>query len=183
MYTQTNRNWTVFWIGVCLLVIGTIMCFIPGLDLMTAAIVFGILLCALGVGTIIGYAAYGYRDRLTGWTLAAGIIDLILGFLFLVNPLVSGTIIPFLLAIYLVAYGIVQFFIAARMSNLRQAGYGWYIYGGIVAILVGILFLFAPGWFPIFLLVYLMARGIALMIAGASGETNDTTDSRHPYGV
>ena len=180
MYT-TSRNWGMFIAGICITIIGIIMLFFPGITMVTASIVFGVLLCAIGIIDLIFYASNSYQPGMTGWGVAVGIIDLCLGVLFLFDPLIAMWALPLIGGIYLFCYGVFQLVAATQLTEM--GGSGWLVFSGISAIVCAIIFFFAPMTFAFFLAIYLICRGISMMGGGLTADSGDYTSTHYPYGV
>ena len=180
--TITKRNWGMFAAGPVVAIIGAILLFFPGITLLSATIVFGILLCAVGIVDLIFYAINRDEIAAGGWAIALGIVDIVLGILFLINPVISALVRPTLAGIYFLAYGVFQLLSAYQLRG--TVGNGWLVFSGVVAIICGFLFFIMPVMFGFFVALYLFIRGCAMIGGGltpmkitVSESTNTTTFS------
>lgn len=176
---QTNRNWGMVCGGIALVIIGFILLFVPGITLVTIAVVAGIGLLVIGIINIISYFAMRSTANLSGWALAYGIGDVILGVIFLFHPLVTAVVIPWLVGIFIIAYGVFSIVIAWSLRGVRGAGWMWF--NAIYSILCGLCFIIWPEIFAYVLAFFLMFRGVSLGVYGASGE--DVPPSMPTYGA
>ena len=99
--------------------------------------------------------------------LAYAICDIILGVLFIVHPIASAVVIPWVMGIFVVAYGIFEIVAAVRFRDALP-GWGWVLFAGIVSLFCGIAFFLWPGTFALFLGFFLMARGVQMAVYGVS---------------
>ena len=160
MDIKTGRNWGLFAAGIALVLIGFVLLMVPGLTLVAVAAVAGCMLLAAGI--VDGYAYFKYRkaEGVTGWALAYAVCDVILGVLFIVHPLVSSVVIPWVLGVFVMAYGIFEIVAAIRLDR-DLPGWGWVLFTGIASLLCGFAFIVAPGTFALFLGFFLMEIGRA----------------------
>ena len=166
MDIKVGRNWGLFAAGIALIIIGFVLLMVPGLTLVSIAIVAGCMFLAAGVDA---YAYFRYRksEGLSGWALAYATCDIVLGVLFIVHPIASAVVIPWVMGIFVSAYGIFEIVAAVRFRN-ELSGWGWTLFAGIVSVLCGIAFFVAPGTFALFLGFFLMARGVQMAVYGVS---------------
>ena len=142
MDIKVGRNWGMFAAGIALVIIGFVLLMVPGLTLVSIAVI-------------------------SGWALAYAISDIILGVLFIVHPVVSAVVIPWVMGIFVVAYGIFEIVAAVRFRDALP-GWGWVLFAGIVSLFCGIAFFLWPGTFALFLGFFLMARGVQMAVYGVS---------------
>lgn len=162
---KVGRDWGLFFWGILLLVCGIIVMAWPDLSLVSIAIAAGAMLLVSGIFDVIAYFRLRKTGLSTGWALVNAICSIILGLMFLVHPIVTASVIPFLAGIFVLIYGIMA--IAAGLG-LRSygTGWGWMVVNGIISILCAIMFIFMPDTFIIFLGIFLLMRGITMMVFG-----------------
>ena len=136
----------------------------------------------LAAGIVDAYAYFKYREAegLSGWALAYAVCDIILGVLFIVHPIASAVVIPWVMGIFVVAYGIFEIVAAVRFRDALP-GWGWVLFAGIVSLFCGIAFFLWPGTFALFLGFFLMARGVQMAVYGVSAAPGDHRGP-HPLG-
>lgn len=133
----------------------------------------------------IGFIIFGVYEVITyfrtpsdlknGWTLANGIIFVILGFLILFSSTASMLVtFTFILGFFAIFNGITQITNSAAIRKTGTAGSGLVLASGIINLLLGIFFLMAPFaalWAIAFVLgIYLIVGGVALFAESASGH-------------
>ena len=105
-------------------------------------------------------------EGLSAWAVVYAICDIILGFLLLVHPLLFAAVIPWVVGVFFVAFGIMEIVLAVRARGGSVNGWGWLIFSGIVSILCGLMFFVSPESFSIFLSVFVLMRGISMIYYG-----------------
>ena len=156
MDIKVGRNWGLFAAGIALVIIGFVLLMVPGLTLVSIAVIAGCMFLAAGIVDAYAYFKYREAEGLSGWALAYAICDIILGVLFIVHPIASA-----------VAYGIFEIVAAVRFRDALP-GWGWVLFAGIVSLFCGIAFFLWPGTFALFLGFFLMARGVQMAVYGVS---------------
>ena len=79
-------------------------------------------------------------EGLSAWALAYAACDIILGVLFIAHPVVSAVVIPWVMGIFVIAYGIFEVVAAVRFHR-EIPGWGWVLFAGIVSLFCGIAFI------------------------------------------
>lgn len=165
MDIKTGRDWGLFVAGLALILIGFVLLMVPGLTLVAVAVIAGCMFLAAGVVDAYAYFKYRRADGASGWALAYAVCDIILGVLFVVHPLASAAVIPWVLGIFVMAYGIFEIVAAVRMAH-DLPGWGWVLFTGVASVLCGFAFIFAPSTFALFLGFFLMVRGVQMAVWG-----------------
>lgn len=167
MDIKVGRNWGLFAAGIALVLIGFVLLMVPGLTLVSVAVIAGCMFLAAGIVDAWAFFRYRKSEGISGWALAYAACDIILGILFIVHPVVSAVVIPWVLGIFVIAYGIFEIAAAVRLHD-GLPGWGWVLFAGIVSVLCGFAFIVAPGTFALFLGFFLMARGVQMAVYGVS---------------
>lgn len=164
--TKTKKHdWSLVLCGVLVFIMGIIVLTWPGLSMVTLAIMAGIILIVAGIGSIVTYTKMkGIVDG-AGWILANGICDIILGSMFLVWPITSAEMLPWIAGVFVMVYSIYAIIAGVAMKGTFP-GWGLMLASGIIGILCGIMFIVSPASFVIFLGVYLICRGTMMAIDG-----------------
>jgi uncharacterized membrane protein HdeD (DUF308 family) len=165
--TSSRRDWSLFWGGVALCVIGVVFLLAPGLTLVSIAAITGAILILAAVADFISFFQARKFQAQSGWTLFFGLLNLILGALFLLNPVVTADIIPWVAGIFVLAYGIIAVISAVAIRQIT-ASWSVMLLNGIVSIFCGLVFMFAPAAFTIFLAIFLLMRGLTMSIFGVA---------------
>ncbi|MFD1483959.1 HdeD family acid-resistance protein [Lacticaseibacillus baoqingensis] len=143
--THFGFDWGEFITGIALLIAAVVMLRHPGATMLTLSFIFAIIAIIRGIATL---AAFSKLHELTGvraWvSLVAGIIDLLVGVLFLFD-LESG--------VMALAYFFATWFLIDSIANLlnashlRDAGLPWLILNilfDLLAILISLLLFMQP---------------------------------------
>lgn len=119
MDIKVGRNWGLFAAGIALVIIGFVLLMVPGLTLVSIAVIAGCMFLAAGIVDAYAYFKYREAEGLSGWALAYAICDIILGVLFIVHPIASAVVIPWVMGTFALFLG---FFLMAR--GVQMAVYG-----------------------------------------------------------
>ena len=164
-YIPGNRYW---WL---MLIIGilSIFCGIwvfrhPVESYFALAVYFSIMFILFGIGEIIS-ASTGTRYRNWGWGLAAGILDLVIGFFLLFNLGWTIDALPYLVGFILMFTGIGFIGQSSQMQALRLPNWGWLLTGGILTLIFSFLIIFHP-LFGVFNII--VWTGLAFIFGGVS---------------
>ena len=160
MDIKVGRNWGLFAAGIALVIIGFVLLMVPGLTLVSIAVIAGCMFLAAGIVDAYAYFKYREAEGLSGWALAYAVCDIILGVLFIVHPIASAVVIPWVMGIFEI--------VAAVRFRDALPGWGWVLFAGIVSLFCGIAFFLWPGTFARFLGFFLMARGVQRAVYGVS---------------
>lgn len=163
-----KHDWGMFAGGIAVALIGLVIMFWPGATLLTLAMIAGVFFVFAGVAEIVGYFAYKGTGLTTGWQIAGGICNLILGAIFLLNPLWSAMMLPWIAGIAIICYGIFSIVGGVQLRKVMPSTWGWFIANGIVGIVCGIIFMMVPESFVLFLGIFMICRGATMMIYGAT---------------
>ncbi|QNL50725.1 HdeD family acid-resistance protein [Olivibacter sp. SDN3] len=139
------KNWWLFTlIGILLLIAGFYTISNPLTSYLGLAIFFGVLIFVNGIMEL--SFAIGNRKHLHrwGWTLAAGMLDVILGFVLLLYPGLSMSVLPFIVGFYILLLGASLSSYAFQLNSLSIKGWGWVLAGGILTVIFGLSMIFNP---------------------------------------
>ncbi len=165
--TKSTHDWGLFFGGLLVILCGVAVIFWPGATLEILAIVAGCTFLVAG-GFAFGrwIRTHKYVDG-SGWTLANAICDVILGLMFLIHPIIAAGAMTFVIGCFVVAYGV--FAIVSSISLMRIDSSWWVmLLNGILSLICGWLFIFSPGFFAIYLGVFLMMQGVTMSVYGIS---------------
>lgn len=155
--------WLSLLLGVVFILISIYLMFAPLASYIALSILFSVSMFVSGVFEIA--FAFSNRGNISswGWYLAGGIIDLILGVFLMINPGLSMSVLPFVLAFWLMFRGFSATGYSMDLKRYGTRNWGWYMAFGILAILCSIGIIWQPG-IGAFTLVYMIAY--ALLIIG-----------------
>ncbi|MCI1479382.1 MAG: DUF308 domain-containing protein [Eggerthellaceae bacterium] len=176
--TRWSHDWELIIGGVILLAIGLVCLFFPNPTLVVLAILCGAGFLAAGISNIALWARMRKALGFAGWALAYGIIDVIVGLVFVIHPAITAVVLPWVAGALVLVLGIFE---AVASFNIRSLGFriwGWPLASGIVSIIIGILFFNVPEIFAILLGLVAVMQGISLIVYGtvATRETDDIID-------
>ncbi len=134
------KNWWLLLIaGIAYIILGFLVWNHPGETILVAAIYIGIILIV--TGALQSILAIRERDGMEKWGmyLAFGLIDVVLGAVFLFNPIATAVALTLVLGIWFLFRGIIE---VVNSFRLKQEGleYWWLsLMGGIVLTVLGFL--------------------------------------------
>ena len=159
-------------IGILLMIIGVYAWFHPATALAGLALYLGFVLVLIGVGYLIAF----FGNRLSGWYLVLGIIDIVVGVLFVSNLPTATAAIPFIFAIWVLVVGAIQIVHAIDIRNIFPRVWGWPLISGILGIIFALLIFYNPfaGTVAITVLLglYLFSNGLLAVIEYFSGRVS-----------
>ncbi len=122
-------------LGVCLIVLGTILLGSPVIATLATVTTLGVLILLGGGAEIVG--AFWCREW-SGFFLAllSGVLGLVIGLMLLANPIQGGITLTILLASFLFVGGI---FKAAAAIAHRFDGWGWLLLSGAIDLVLGVM--------------------------------------------
>lgn len=131
MDIKVGRNWGLFAAASPWSSSDSCCSWCRGLTLVSIAVIAGCMFLAAGIVDAYAYFKYREAEGLSGWALAYAVCDIILGVLFIVHPIASAVVIPWVMGIFVVAYGIFEIVAAVRFHDALP-GWGWVLFAGIV---------------------------------------------------
>ncbi len=145
------------------IVLGIIALALPGVSLLTVAIVFGSYLVASGIFRIVAAFAVGGLSVTQRWvTGILGLVVVIAGVLCLSDPFTSLFALAFLIGVGWIAEGAVDIFAAVR-GTITPRWFGWV--SGALSVLAGIATFILPG---VALTVFVTVAAILLIVVSVS---------------
>jgi uncharacterized membrane protein HdeD (DUF308 family) len=160
-----SKKWYIFLIkGIILIVLSFLVLVNPEGTLKAIALYIGVGFFISGIVLAIRGIPAMKSDEKINWNLIEGVIDLIFGFLFFLAPLVMVNIIPVLLGLWAVVYGILVLIDAFNNAINRSLKF----ITGTVILLLAFILLFKPLLFSLTVTIWL---GILLLIAGVLNVT------------
>jgi uncharacterized membrane protein HdeD (DUF308 family) len=153
----TGGWWLLLLVGVLSIAVGVTILIKPGNSLATLAVIAGIFLLVDGILELVASLIHGTQNR--GMVALLGVLSVIVGVLLIRHPIQGITAIALLIAIWLIAVGVVRIIAAFEIDEHR----GWNIVAGAVELIAGIVIVSDPhiGFATLALLV-----GIAFIVNG-----------------
>ena len=166
MDTTNKHDWGLVIAGVLLVICSMFFLFAPGLALVTITVIAGAAFLVSGIFDIVNYFRFRRAMDLSCWALAYGALDIVLGILFLVNPLVSAGALAWFIGAFFIVFGVFEVVGAFKVRNMGVSMWGWMLFSGIVGALCGLTFFIAPAMLGVFLSVFILMRGASLIFYG-----------------
>jgi uncharacterized membrane protein HdeD (DUF308 family) len=116
--------------GILTLMVGGVFLFFPGMTMKTVMIIIGILLLLSGLITLI-ISNWKKRGAIKGFWSAQGIMNMLLGLLFITSPEVMIKIFMILVGIILLIMGLLQ--LTGAFGMLKRSAWAWifFLIGGL----------------------------------------------------
>ena len=150
----SGKNWQLIVAGILFVLFSAVCLFFPGLTLGSVHI-----------------ASY-IRDRdvldLSGLVLAYAILDVLIGLMFVVHPMVFAAVIPWVAGMFTIVFAIYEL-IGSFVS--RKAGFslwGWLLISGVLTLVMGMGFFLVPEMFAILIGLFALVRGVSLIVLGVN---------------
>lgn len=158
------RHWYIpLIIGLLFVAVGIGVFFTPLASYLALAIVFGLAFLMAGVMEI-SYAVSNRRSLQNwGWTLAGGILDLVIGLLLLAHPGITMIILPFFVGFGILFRSIMAIAWSVDLKKADISGWGSAMALGILGVIFAIIVLFNPVLGGLTIVVY---TGLAFLSIG-----------------
>ena len=134
-----NREpwWALLLQGIFIIILGILIFAWPGISLAVMMIFFGVFVLVDGIFAIA--VALSKRHRHWGLTLLGGVVGIVIGILVFMAPLIAGMVVWYLIAAWLLIWGIV------RIVTGIGGHSGSSIALGILSVCFGVAIFFIPG--------------------------------------
>lgn len=164
-----EKNWSIIIPGILLIFFGALCAFYPGITLLSVTFIAGAGFVFAGIVNIVSYVRERKMMGLSGWYVAYGILDILIGLMLLIHPFATAYVIPWLIGAFVIAYSIVE--LASVIALRKELGSIWGVglVSAILSLIVGICFFIFPETLAIFIAVFAVIRGATLIAAGWSG--------------
>jgi uncharacterized membrane protein HdeD (DUF308 family) len=131
-----NWGWFLLW-GIALIVLGALAICYTTFSTLLSVIMLGVVISVGGVFIIIDTFSFWWR-KWSGFFLhlLMGILYLVVGYMLIYGPVAASVSITLILAIFYIVLGV--FRIVTSLS-LRTPRWGWNLFNGIIALLLGLL--------------------------------------------
>ena len=130
MNTKTERNWQLIVAGILFIIFGLVCAFFPGLTLASIAFIVG---AAFVVSGVVNIATF-IRDRdllgFSGWILAYGILDVLIGAMFVIHPFAFAAVLPWVIGAFVLVFGIYEVVATFMVKRAGLPLWGWMLFSG-----------------------------------------------------
>ena len=155
-------SWSMLLAGAMFVILGIVCWVWPNLALATIAIILGIGFLVAGVANIVDYAVG--RGIFSIWLLVNGIFDVILGLIFVMNPLVSAWALTWLVGVVIIVSGVMQLISCWRLRGTMNAAWWISLLTGVITVLLGILMLAVPATLSLWISIFAIIYGVGLCV-------------------
>ncbi len=160
MENQITSNWYMVLIkGIIMILLAFMVFSSPGGALLASIMYIGIALLITGFMILFRGMSSRKENTKWGWVVFEGLLDILLGYVLLSNPLVTATILPFVFGFWAVFYGI----LLVIRSFSEDGNKGMKIISGIFIALIGIIIMHNPIFIGLSLAIWV---GIMILVAG-----------------
>jgi uncharacterized membrane protein HdeD (DUF308 family) len=161
-----HYKWWFVGAGALIVLLGVACLLWPAATLEAVAIVVGIGFLLAGITSVASYFDLCALVPMGGWSLASGVVDVILGVVFLAHPTAGGVALAWLMGAVVIAGGVMDAVCAWRLRQL--AGTGIFLLGelgALATVVFGILMLAMPELLVLYLGCMAIVRGVILIVA------------------
>ncbi len=153
-----NRSVWLLIIGILLILCGLYVIFNPVTALIASAMIIGLIFIVVGTGYLMVF-----RESESYMMLSLGILDLIIGVLFIANLGITAVNMPIIFGLWILFNGITEIVMGIEMKGRLDTNWKILFFGGIAGVIFSLLIFAYPviGTFVITMLIgaYLIAYG------------------------
>lgn len=125
--------------GVFMILAGILACVYPDTTLLATALYLGLMFLISGGGYLVDF--YWLRS---GWLLAVGLLNIIVGAVLILNLGITAASLPALLAIWILSIAVVQIAVGVDAKSAKDPAWKWLLLSGFLGVLFGLWILGAP---------------------------------------
>ena len=156
--------WLLMLAGLLCIAMGVVVFVFPLESYVTLAILFGVLMLAVGAAQLIMASSSGNYLAMRGYVIVGGVLDLILGIFLCIYPYVTLMVLPIMMGIWMMYHSFMIIAFGGDMETFKLGGSGLVIAGGIVLLLLSILVLVNPLGAGVTTVVVI--AGVGLLVLG-----------------
>lgn len=164
--TQRKTNWWVVLGGVVLVACGIALFAAPEFFLNFLTVWAGIGFLISGVAGIASYFQWRRLMPGAGFNLFMAVLDIVVGVLLIVHPLAFSEVIPWMLGIFFIAFGILEIVGMMPFASFIPETRVIAVLSGVLTILVGVMFFVWPASLSIWIAAFALVRGVSMVAAG-----------------
>ena len=156
--------WLMLIAGLLCLVMGVVVFVFPLQSYVTLAILFGVLMMAVGAIQLIIASTSANYLAMRGYFVVGGVLDLMLGIFLCIYPGVTLVALPLMLGVWMLYNSFIIIAFGGDMETFRLGGSGLVVAGGVILLLLSVLVLLNPlgAGIPTVIII----AGIGLLVLG-----------------
>ena len=135
-----NFLWKSIFISLLFLILGIVLVIDPNMSVFGIAYVVGVVLIINGIS----YMIESNVKLLFYDPLLVGIISLIFGIIVIVNPDIFTVMIPIVLGIWFIIYGVIKYKFSLVLNEIGENGWAVSLLGALITMFSGILLMVFP---------------------------------------
>ncbi|MDO4271231.1 MAG: DUF308 domain-containing protein [Eubacteriales bacterium] len=156
--------------GLFLMIMGFYFVLHPDATLISIALLLGVAILVSGTADLVVYFVQRRLYLASGWFLADGVIDVLIGLLFICNHWLAAAVLPYAFGVWAVVSGVIK---CVGASIYRKAGmpfWGFPMVLGVVLTVFGVVTFFKPlvaaVAISVIVAVVLIAQGLMAFMRG-----------------
>ena len=156
--------WLMLIAGLLCLVMGIVVFVFPLQSYVTLAILFGVMMMAVGAIQLIIASTSANYLTMRGYFVVGGVLDLMLGIFLCIYPGVTLVALPLMLGVWMLYNSFIIIAFGGDMETFRLGGSGMVVAGGVLLLLLSVLVLLNPlgAGIPTVIII----AGIGLLVLG-----------------
>lgn len=159
---RKKLSWSMLFAGALFVILGIVCWVWPNLALVTIAVILGVGFLVAGAANIVDYALG--HGVFSVWLLVNGIFDVILGLIFVLNPLVSAWALTWLAGVVIIVSGIMQLLTCWRLRKDMSPTWWISLLTGLITIILGVLMVAVPATLSLWISIFAIVYGVGLCI-------------------
>ena len=156
--------WLMLIAGLLCLVMGIVVFVFPLQSYVTLAILFGVMMMAVGAIQLIIASTSANYLTMRGYFVVGGVLDLMLGIFLCIYPGVTLVALPLMLGVWMLYNSFIIIAFGGDMETFRLGGSGLVIAGGVLLLLLSVIVLLNP--FGVGIPTVIIIAGIGLLVLG-----------------
>ena len=136
--------WLMLIAGLVCLAMGVVVFVFPLESYVTLAILFGVMMLAVGAIQLIVASTSGNYLTMRGYFVVGGVLDLMLGIFLCIYPGVTLVALPLMLGVWMLYNSFIIIAFGGDMETFRLGGSGLVVAGGVILLLLSVLVLLNP---------------------------------------
>ena len=168
---EKKYDWSLIIAGIFMAACAVGIASLPGLTLVVIATFAGAAYLVSGVGDVLAYFKLRKNGNGSLWSLLYAAFGILIGLMMLLHPLVSASVIPWLVGAFFAAFGAFEVVAAFKMRKAGVSSWSWACASGVVNVMCGVMLFMVPVMLSAMLAVVVAVRGVGLIVFGfAAGK-------------